>query len=158
MFGLCHNTGMKWNDRLEWKIYFFLISPLYLGNLVGVLEPRSPVFAYYHILMAFDKDYTLLYSLNIASAALNFCSLFLIFLFAFRIYWLPARFWQWFLLLRAFFDLTGHAYEMNFIKSMLYSKTIYTVPTLLLALIFIIPSYIACFKYAFTTQEDLFRK
>lgn len=149
---------MSWKDNLEWKIYLFIVTPFYLGSLAGIFDPNSPFYAYYHILIAFDTDYTLLYFLNIGSILMNALALVPLLFFTFHIYFLPARFWQWFLFLRLFFELTGHAYEINFIKSMMHANNIYSIPSFLFAILLILPSYIACFKYAFTTQEDLFRK
>ena len=149
---------MSWKNNWELKIYLLVIAPFYLGSLAAIFEPTSPLYAYYHILIAFDTDYSLLYYLNIGCAIMNTLSLVPLCLFVWHIYFLPARFWQFFLFLRLFFELTGHAYEINFIKSMMYVNNMYVIPSFLFALLLIIPSYIASFKYAFIEQGDLFKK
>ncbi len=140
---------------LRWKIYFFIAAPLTLGNFLAVLHPDSPLYAYYHILMTFDADFTLFWGLNIASGLLNFISLIPFFLYVFQIKFLKLRIWQWLFALRVIFDLTGHSYEVSFFKSLFYSNPQYALSMILLSLAVYIPSYIACYKYSFR-EETLF--
>jgi len=146
---------MPYTVGLRWKIYLFIFTPLALGNFVSILDGESAVYSYYHALIAFHPDYFLQYAMNVASATLNAFALIPLFLYTFRGSFLWPRFWQWFFILRIAFDLTGHAYEAKLVKSLFISHSGYAISSLLLLLLLVVPSYIACFRYAFR-QDRLF--
>ncbi len=148
---------MNLKIALRWKIYLIIFSPIAVGNIAGIVNPQSPVYSYYHILMAFHEDFTLFFLLNAASAILTFFSLLPLFLYVFQIHFLPALIWQWFFILRVIFEIFGHPYELKLLKALFYSNIWYAASFLALSLVLLIPSYIACYRYAFK-QNKLFSK
>ena len=146
---------MKLTDKWIWKLYLLVISTVYIGNLTSIVNSQLEVYRYYHILIAFYKEYRLVYWLNVASALTNTISLIPLFLYIFDIRWLPLRVWQWVLVSRVVFDLTGHAYEFNFLKSLYYANIKYGTSTSLFFVLFFVPSYVACYRYAFIKKKFL---
>ena len=144
---------MKFTDKWIWKLYFLIILTVYVGNVTSILNPQLEAYRYYHILIAFHKEYRLVFGLNVACAITNLTSLIPLFLYIFEIRWLPLRFWQWMMVCRVIFDLTGHAYEFNFLKSLFYVSLSYGLSAALFFVVFFIPSYIACFRYAFIKKK-----
>ena len=155
LYRLCHNSAMIYAAGLRWKIYLFIFVPLVVGNVIGVLDPRSAIYSYYHTLISFNAGFTLPYLLNVASALVNFFCLVPIFLFTFRIRLLRPLFWKGLFVTRIAFDLTGHSYEAKFIRSLFYIDFWYALLSIALLTAVIAPSYFACFRYAFQ-QNKLF--
>ncbi len=136
-----------------WKIYFFVFSFIIIKNAVGILTPGSFLYLYYHTLIAFHPSYWIFYILAIIQVFFNIVGLFQLFLFVFRICLLTPRFWQWMLALRIIFDVTGHSAELKTLIAVFYnSQEIFLSAVALIALVGI-PSYGACFQYAFRWGE-----
>ena len=136
-----------------WKIYFCAFTLYVLGNAGDVLMPTSFLYIYYHVLMAFHPAYFIPYILALGQVFFSLVSLVPLFLFVFRIPFLSARFWQWALVLRIIFDLTGHAGEANQLISISHANSEWFISKIVLTGIMFIPSYGACFKYAFRWKE-----
>ena|SRR3989338_930153 len=140
---------------LSWKVYSVLFFFTASANAASIFFPESALYSYYHTLIAFNRQYFVAYYLNIASAMMIFLSLVPLLLFTFRIRFLGKRFWQWFFCGRIIFELTGHAYEAKFIKSLSYESLWLVVLSLALAAAILAPSYIANFLYAFRQNKLL---
>ena len=148
---------MVQSTKLRWKIYFFLAVPLWISNLFVLFQPDSSPYTYYNVLITFHENYTLAYFLAIAGAVVNVLTLIPFYLYIFQIQFLPVRLWQWLFVFKVFFDAFGHHYEFNFLKSLLYSNRLYASLSVALILLFILPPYVACYRYAFR-QDKLFTK
>ena len=140
---------------LSWKIYSLLFFFLALANIASIFSSESILYSYYHTLIAFNRQYFIAYYLNVASALMSFFSLAPLVLFTFRIRFLNKHFWQWLFYARVIFDLTGHAYEVKFVKSLFYSNFWPAVLSIVLFIATMIPSYIAHFQYAFRRNKIL---
>ena len=134
---------------LRWKIYFFLFLPIACGNALSVVYPESPLYVYYHVLISFHKDYMFFYLLNVINALVNTLCLIPLFLYVFQVSFLSKRLWQWLFVIRIIFDIIGHDYEIKFFKSLFYINVWYGLSSLILLIALTIPSYFACFRYAF---------
>ena len=140
---------MHWTKNWAWKIYCFIFALITIGNAAAMFSSDSYVYVYYHILMAFHPQYILLYALAAACCILSLISLIPLFFYAFEIPFLTQEFWKWIFVLRVSFELTGHAFEIQLLKSVYYSDVWIVVFLAGLFLASIGPSYYACFHYAF---------
>ena len=138
---------------LRWKIYFFLFIAMAIHNLLGLLDPPSTAYIYYHVLVTFDKNYSLSYLLNLASAILTVASIIPLFLYVFQIRLFGKRLWQGLFLMRALFDIIGHPYELKLIESVFRMNVWYALGSLSLLLVLTIPSYVALYQYAFEQDK-----
>lgn len=139
-----------------WKIYLFAYSIYLLGNIGKLLIPGAFANLYYHTLIAFHPFFLIPYDLALIQAFFNLFNLIPLFLYVFRIHFLSARFWQAILVARVIFDLTGHSVEINNAMAIYHANREWFLSTIALWLIMAIPSYGACFQYAFkwTGFED----
>ena|SRR3989338_8595140 len=138
---------------LPWKIYFFLFVPFPVTGLLGITLPQGTVYSYHHVMMAFDKSYAMIYWLNVTCAVVNVLSLVPFFLFVFQKRFLYPKAWQYFFIARIIFELTGHAYETNVIKSLIFTDLWIAASSLFISFAVILPSYIAGFLYAFRSEK-----
>ena len=134
---------------LTWKVYLCVFTFYVLGNTGDILIPTSFLYIYYHALIAFHPVYLISYLLALGQIFFNLMNLIALFLFVFRILFLSPRFWQWMLILRIIFDLNGHAGEMQHLISISHANNEWFISRIVLGVLVIIPSYGACFQYAF---------
>ncbi len=141
--------------KLRWKFYLCLYSPLTIGSSIALLFEGSTVYEFYHILMAFKKSSSLLYLASLGGALFNIFSLVPLFLFAFGKRFLRAWVWKIFFVLKIIFDTTGHRFEFLFLQSNFHQDFYAGLSGVILLTIYLLPSYIALFMYAFM-QKRLF--
>jgi len=146
---------MKRKTHWTWKAYFFLYSTGILLNLLIFFSDESPIHQYYHILMIFKQSYCIQYYLYIAKVIIEALSLIPLFLFIFRIHAFPVLIWQFLFCSRIFLLIFGQSYEWNLFRAMIYGNPTATIAALSLGILFAIPSYIACSKYAFWQKQLL---
>lgn len=132
-----------------WTTYFTLYLFLSGLNLFHFFRPDSPMSIYYHIAMAFDFHFFGVYFLNLTAVIFNALSLVPLYLYIYEIDFLDRRFWGCFLIFRLAFDILGHNYELNFIKSLVYENQTFGIKTLLASVILYLPCYMALFDYSF---------
>jgi len=126
-----------------------------MGNLVSIFSQESVITSYYRIVVILNAGYSHAYSLNQASALMNALSLVPLYLFIFRIRWLRPWLWQFIFFVRISFETIGHAYEVQLLRSLFYNDILIAVATIAFMAAMILPSYWACFRYAFR-QKALF--
>jgi len=148
---------MKKKTHWAWKIYFFIFSIGILMNFLVVLSGESLASQYYQVLMAFKPSYILYYYSYIMNAAITFLSLIPFFLFVFHIRLFKPIIWKILFVAQIFFFFIGHPYEGQMIRAFIHADIRTMILASLLFFLFVLPSYIACFKYAFE-QEKLFDK
>lgn len=146
---------MKKNISLSWRIYFIVFSTISIGNLLVILNVHSPIYTYYHTLLAFNENYIFTYFFNIISCGLNVLSLLALFAYIYKRRIFNILFWKIFLVLRIIFEASGHLYETRFLQSLWYTDTLMAVITIFLSLVVVLPSYLACFRYAFKQNRFL---
>jgi hypothetical protein len=144
---------MQQKTRWAWKIYFFIYSISILLSVLLLFSEGSPINQYYRILIAFTQSYSTQYYLYVAKVIVEALALIPLFLFAYGVRFLPSLVWQILLGARICLLLFGHAYEWNLLRSLMYSNSTRTIAVVLLAILFAVPSYIACIKYAFARKK-----
>lgn len=138
-----------------WEIYLPFFVILAMGRAVSFFAPQTPEHLYFKILYSFNPVFYISYSLSLIQIILTLIHGIPLVLFTFRIPLLKPKFWQYLLILRVIFDLTGHPYEMNTVVSMYHASPRICALTILLAILPYLPSYWACCAYAFR-QDALF--
>ena len=136
-----------------WKIYFIVFSAYILQNAADILLPKSFLYIYYHTLMAFHTLFAIQYILALAQIFFNILNLIALFLFVFRTFFLSPQVWQWLLILRFIFDLTGHIGEFATVSAIFHAREDWFLSTIIFNFIMVIPSYAACFQYAFRWEK-----
>lgn len=146
---------MKKKTHWAWKIYFFLFCIGTLASFLLFLSGESLAGQYYRILTAFKPSYIIYNYLYALDAVINALSLVVLFLFVFHVRFFVPLAWKVLFFLRVFFFLTGHFYEWQTARSLMRHDPLLTLAAGALLLVIALPSYIACFHYAFA-QERLF--
>ena len=137
-----------------WKFYFLFYLFSASLNLSYFFSTDSPIFRYYQIGIAFNIYFFGIYFLNLTSVILNILSVFPLCLYAFKINFLSKQFWRWFLILRFAFDVTGHNYEINLLKSISHDSVLLGIKTLLTYAILTLPSYLGLYDHAFGHEKE----
>ena len=132
-----------------WKLYLLIFSFIVIRNALDLLTPRSFLYLYYHTLIAFHSNCWISYILAMLQTFFNLLGLFQLFLFVFRIFLFTPRFWQWILACRIIFDVTGHNAELKTLLSIYHNSQGMFLSVLVMIFLLGIPSYAACFQYAF---------
>src|SRR3989338_7979789 len=132
-----------------WKFYALYWAVITVHATVDIFSPRSPVYAFYHILGAFHRSFLAIYAIDAAGTVLNLFSLLPLCAFAFHKKLLTADFWKPLFVLRLAFDLCGNYYEYVSVKSLFASDPWLGFQVLTGIIFTLIPSYAACYQYAF---------
>jgi len=140
-------------NNIFWRVYAAIFIFMTLVYLRDIFSPESVVYQYYHVLMAFDKNYELFYGLSAINACVTALTIVPLALFLFRIHFLPRRFWQIFFFFHLLFDITGRSYEIKTVKSYLLDNTLLASLAVLLWLFIVLPSYYALYQVAFRPKR-----
>ena len=143
-------SGSSW----IWKFYLLLYVFFTSAHLLYFFLPESPMRLYYHIAVAFNTYFFGIYFLNLTTVVLNFLSVIPLYFYIYRINILNKNFWCWFFVIRLAFDLTGHNYEMNLLKSVSYDNALISMKSVLNYTLFTFPSYVALYTYAFKNRSS----
>ncbi len=136
-----------------WKLYAIYLTSIVFVSLGDLLHKDSPFRTYYTILIAINDHYILFLILNILSLFINLLAPLVVLLYACNIKkWL--RFWQALLFVRLLLDLTGHNYDLQFIKSSFYQSFTYGLACIGVFTIPILPSYLAHYAYVFKKTDS----
>ena len=146
---------MTLKARWFWEIYFVILALFVFHGSYAVFSPKASAYFYYHVLYYFDPSYRLTYFFACAQAVVGILSLVMLFLYIHRIRFLNPPIWQTLFILRIIFDLFGHAYEVNYLVSLLHSDPKIFLLIFVQSLATYIPSYVACYRYAFR-QDKIF--
>ncbi len=140
-------------DVFWWKIYFLLFSFYVLYSIYNSISQTSFLFIYHHTLISFDSGYQFPYFIMIFQLAFNIISLVPLFLYVFEIPYENFRIWQWLFVLRTALDVTGHGGDIKQLKAIYYMSQPFFWMTIVFLSCLILPSYVACFQYAFQWQQ-----
>ncbi len=146
---LWHNGGMRFLTLLAWCSYFFVIVSFAYINAFEFFSPSQPKHLYFFILFAFNASFYISYALESFQIFFNILSCFCLALYIFRIRLFTPTFWQHVFILRCIFDLIGHSYEMNYFLAYYNTSILFFWILIGTAILTYIPSYFACFEYAF---------
>ena len=143
---------MNWKTKWLWRIYFFIFASLIVKTTYVFFDPKSDVHLYLEILYIFHPSYFLMYFYNLIQIVLNCFFLLPLLFFIMRVRFFSPQFLQCMFILRLVFDLIGHPFEMIQLSSIFYENPKMAIIIFLYSIFFYIPSYAACYQYAF--QQD----
>ena len=140
---------MSSKARWFWSIYFFIYASSVSYQLQLFISPESPVFLYYKILRSFDEVFNFSYDVTCIRLILTILNLFPLAFYLLRMKSLDPIVWKTLFFLRIIFDVFGDSYFYQYLYSYyLYDPKIFLFMIAQL-LIFVFPSYLATYKYAF---------
>lgn len=146
---LWHNISMQKKNLWFWLPYFAILLHLITRKTVLFFNSDSPIYMYYSILSAFSFLFEFRYLFNFIQIILNIILCIPVFLYFSNKSWGDASFWKVLFILRIAFDICGNNFELQGIIASYYVDPRYSL-LLFGSLTFpYIPSYVACFKYAF---------
>lgn len=109
---------MKIPDKMSYRIYFFLLCWISLGELAVLLSAETEPFVYYHTLKTIIPSFQAVYSCAIIRTIVNLACMYPLFIFAFNRRNNFPQILKALLTARVLADITGHNYEWQFIKSL----------------------------------------
>ena len=144
---------MKIKHRWIWEAYLIIILVFAMRNLYDLFSQDSKSFLYYFILRSFDPTFMLHFSAYILYVLLNIIHCIPLFLFIYRIRFGNPEVWKLLFVLRCFFEVIGHSYDMNALVALYHAKPKLLLPASVIMIIPHIPSYLACYWYAFRNSD-----
>ena len=136
-----------------WKVYALYWTILVVGRNVNIFSPDSERYLFYHVLGAFHHSFFVLYYINVVNSVLNVVSLVPLYLFCFGRKIFPDSLWRTLFVLRVGFDVCGNYYDLVSIKSLFATDVGLALQVLLGGIFTTIPSYAACYLYAFDKKN-----
>lgn len=152
----CHNIFMSVHKRQErwvWEIYLILLLGFVLRKFFNFFYPQSQSYIYFRILYAFDPFFFSSYLFNGIQVTLNLANCIPLILYIYRISWLKPVYWQYLLIFRLIFDIIGHPFELNHIVAAFHNNPKACLFFFIQSISIYLPSYIACFRYAFMHER-----
>lgn len=131
------------------EAYFVLFVALTVRKAYNFFAPHSPNYLFFEFLYTFDPVFFGLYFLNLIQIVLNLFHALPLLLYILHIPLYRPRFWRYLLIFRLIFDITGHSYELNHLVAMYYADPLVCLLVFLSSVSPYIPSYVACYRYAF---------
>ncbi len=131
------------------EIYFLLILFFTLNRVFDFFSPQSHVYLFFSILCSFSKAHYFFYFVNFTQLLMSLLHCLLLGMYVYRWRVFPTKFWKYFLLLKIFFDMTGHGYEWNSFIAMMYSSPKIAFIGLFGVLSLYVPAYVAGYRYVF---------
>lgn len=136
-----------------WKSYAAIYLLLVAQKLYALFSPDSPVFLYYFILRAFDPALNLVYSIYVMHILLTTIHCIPLLFYVYGIRFLNPEIWRILFILRCLFEITGHSYESNILLAVYRIGLSHFLLTAAVHIIPGIPSYVACYNYAFRNSD-----
>jgi len=144
---------MSQKQKWLWEIYFTIVLSFAILKIYRFFNPGSSDYLYYSILNSFDSNFLNAYKAHMVYVFLNLIHCIPLLLYIHRINFLNTKFWKCLFILRFMFEVIGNSYEANLLTASYRSS----FNLFLLELVFIIgpliPSYFACYQYAFQSQD-----
>ena len=136
-----------------WKTYLAVMLLFLTKKVYYLLMPDTQSFFYYFILRAFDPVFYITYTAHVMQVLLSVVHWIPVFLYVYRIRFLSAEFWRCLFILRCLFEITGHSFEMNSLIALYHRKPKAFLAVFIILMIPHIPSYMACYRYAFRREK-----
>ncbi len=141
-----------------WESYLVLFSYIILKQAYIFFSADSSIHLYFVILNALNPAFIIKYLLNYYQVVFNLIHLLPLALFIYGKRLFHQDFWGALLIFRIIFDITGHSYELAHLYAAIHSKSMILIGTSLLYILFYIPSYIACYRYAMKKNNIFHRE
>ena len=139
-------------QKWVWEAYFILILFSTVGKAYDLFNPGSPDYLYFSILKSFDPAFYFAYGMYTMQVALNVLHCIPLLLYVYRINFLHPKVWQYLFILRCIFEVVGRSYESNTFEALYHSNPKLLVIVLIVVFVPSIPSYCACYQYAFKSR------
>ena len=136
-----------------WKFYAFYWTFLVLRTNYELFSSGSAAYFFYHVLSSFHKSLLVLYYSNAVNSVLNVFCLVPLYAFVFHKKIFAENFWKILLLLRVVFDVCGNYYLYVTFKSYFATDLWLAVQVMTGMALTTVPSYAACFQYAFDWEK-----
>jgi len=144
---------MQKDPGFGWKCYLVFFAIMVVRNTIDLFSSASPVYLFYFVIVAFQKSLNIIYWVNVFTTVFNILCLIPLFLYVYRKRFLCPRVWQWVFVLRVIFDITGHTYQRVMLKSLFFSSPKFAAWAVVIFLLVLFPSYLACYQYAFQNEK-----
>ncbi|MBF0486443.1 MAG: hypothetical protein HQL16_08020 [Candidatus Omnitrophica bacterium] len=140
---------MKRKIHIGWLIYLAAVSWLSLGGLSSLFQPDSDIAVYYATLKAFHDPAGHFHTAAIISIILTLISLWTVYARVFGKAFKAILFFRILFFMRIIFEVTGHYYELQFLKATHHTDPIVVWVAIGVFIAVVAPSYKAHFDYAF---------
>lgn len=144
---------MSNKQRWLWEAYFVFVLLFAISKIIYLFKPGSPDYLYYFILRSFDSVFMTTYAAHVIHVFLNLIHCIPLLLYIHRINFLDPKIWKFLFILRCIFEFVGRSYEANTFTALYHSNLKVFLLVLLFTIVPIIPSYFACYQYAFRTRD-----
>jgi len=132
-----------------WEVYFVIVLSFAILKAYHLVVPGSPEFLYYTILRSFSSIFNITYGAHVTHVVLNLVHCIPLLLYIHRINFLNSKVWKTLFILRCVFEIFGRSYEINTFTALHHSNPKALLFIIASMIIQIIPSYFACYQYAF---------
>jgi len=144
---------MYYIKRLILIIYILIFGIITIFRTYDFFSYDAGANTYFFILSSFDFSFHTQYSFAFMQIILENIHVLIMFFYFSRIYLSNLSIFQSLLLLRVFFDIIGRSYELNHLISLYYYDPKIFLFILCQIIIFYVPSYVICYRYAFDEKE-----
>jgi|GEM_PF-2310183 len=141
--------AMKLPERLGFRIYFFFIAWVSIGDFAVLLLPETESYMYYHTMQTLLPSAIMFYDYALLRSFVNLICLIALLAYAFNGKQTAGWFWRPLFLARIATDFIGHNYELQFFKSSFHGDRLAFTATLVFYGLLLIPFYFAHYVYAF---------
>jgi len=144
---------MSQKQKWLWEIYFTIVLLFAIQKIYHFFNPGSSDYLYYSILNSFDSSFFNAYTAHMVHVFLNLTHCIPLLLYIHRVDFLNTKFWKCLFILRCIFEVIGSSYEANMLTASYHSSPKFFLLELLFLIGPLIPSYFACYQYAFQSQD-----
>lgn len=141
--------------NIFWLGYFYFFFIFSIAQAAAFFGTDSPSQFYYAVLYSFNNIFAFDYSLNVMQVLLNIFHLAPLYFFIYKKWTNKQELFRYLLAFRLLFDILGHSWEANFLAGIYQLKPILCYILLAGLALLYLPSYYACYVYAF---KDLNKK
>lgn len=144
---------MSRKQKWVWEIYFAIVLFFAVEKIILFFNPGSSAHLYYSILKSFGPVFFNAHTTHTVHVFLNLIHCVPLFLYIYRINFLHTTFWKYLFVLRCIFEIIGSSYEINTLTAFYHSSPKIFLLILVSMVGPLIPSYFACYQYAFQSQD-----
>ena len=140
---------MSKKANLLWVAYFYFFFIYSIAQASAFFGLDSPSQFYYAVLYSFNNIFAFDYSLNVMQILLNLFHLAPLYFFIYKKWTNNQELFKFLFAFRLLFEVIGHSWEMNFLAGIYQLKPISFYILMAGFALLYLPSYYACYVYAF---------
>lgn len=149
---LRYNVPMLFIRHIFWSIYFLIFIFFIVQKTTVFFNPESAQFFYYRVICYFDPRFFTFYFSAFLQILLNALHCIPLFFYITQRRIFKPNIWQYLLILRLIFDITGYSYELNSLLAFYHSNPKISFILVISTVILYLPSYWACYRCAFKSN------